>query len=241
MPAATSAESARRASDLTLRAPGRPSLARLRSIARCASRSDWTKTAVEAPRESASSPIAPEPANRSRTAISSTGPIRLNAASRTRSPVGRVSPLGAKMRAPLCLPAMILTGEPAEDRPRGPGESAHRERQCEVEADVLALDGEVDQDRTDTRHSRDGDGPQPAHPPHTSEPAPDDRPGKPDREHVPDDDAGDETETDRGQPVPRRHLGLHVLACEDTLDLVVQRPFVVDERVGGLARPLEQL
>ncbi len=41
--------------------------------------------------------------------MSSTGPIRLKAASRTRSPVGRVSPFGAKIRAPLRLPAMILT------------------------------------------------------------------------------------------------------------------------------------
>ena len=41
--------------------------------------------------------------------MSSTGPIRLKAASRTRSPVGLVSPLGAKIRAPFRLPAMILT------------------------------------------------------------------------------------------------------------------------------------
>ena len=38
------------------------------------------------------------------------GPIRLKAASRTRSAVGRVSlPFGAKMRAPFREPAMILT------------------------------------------------------------------------------------------------------------------------------------
>src|ERR671925_1636556 len=41
--------------------------------------------------------------------IPSTGPTRLKTASRTRSPVGRVSrPLGAKIRAPLREPAMIL-------------------------------------------------------------------------------------------------------------------------------------
>src|SRR5207302_5293774 len=89
-------------------APVSSSLSRLRSIARLASRSDSTKTARAAPRESASSPIAPEPAKRSSTEAPSTGPIRLKAASRTRSPVGRVStPLGAKMRAPLRDPATI--------------------------------------------------------------------------------------------------------------------------------------
>ena len=53
-----------------------------------------------------------DPANRSSTFASSAapGPSRLNAASRTRSAVGRVSrPFGAKMRAPLCEPAMIRT------------------------------------------------------------------------------------------------------------------------------------
>ena len=67
-------------------------------------------TREAAPRESASSPIAPEPAKRSSTVAPSTGPIRLKAASRTRSEVGRVSvPLGAKIRAPLLLPATIRT------------------------------------------------------------------------------------------------------------------------------------
>src|SRR5262245_9206299 len=182
-----------------------PSLSRLRSIARCASRSDSTKTAVSAPRESASRPIAPEPANRSSTAISSTGPMRLNAASRTRSPVGRVSPFGAKIRAPFRLPAMILTAEPAHDRPRRPGERAHREGQREMEADVLALDREIAHHRADARHGRDGDGPQLAHPPQAREPAPDERPGQPDREVDADQDADDQTEPDRGQPLPRRH------------------------------------
>src|SRR5262245_24049434 len=93
------------------RAPESLSLSRLRSIACRASRSVSTKTAVVAPRESASSPIAPEPAKRSSTVASSTGPIRLKAASRARSEVGRVScPFGAKIRAPFFEPAMILTG-----------------------------------------------------------------------------------------------------------------------------------
>src|SRR5438094_4805985 len=96
----------------TTRAPVRPSFSRLREIVRHASRSDSTNVADAAPRESASSPIAPEPAKRSSTVASSTGPIKLKAASRTRSPVGRVSiPLGAKIRAPLREPAMIRIGE----------------------------------------------------------------------------------------------------------------------------------
>src|SRR4051794_3021185 len=81
-------------------------------MTRQASRLDSTKVACAAPRESASSPIAPDPANRSSTSASSTGPIRLNAFSRTRSEVGRVScPLGAAMRCPLCEPAMIRIDE----------------------------------------------------------------------------------------------------------------------------------
>ena len=106
-----SAESTWRASRQRTVAPVSSSFARFRSIARQASRSDSTKTALAAPRESASSPIAPEPAKRSSTAAPSTGPIRLNAASRTRSDVGRgVVPFGAKIRAPRLLPPMIRTG-----------------------------------------------------------------------------------------------------------------------------------
>src|SRR5512132_4152145 len=93
------------------RAPVRPSLSRLRSIVRRASRSFSTKTALAAPRESASRPIAPEPAKRSSTVAPSTGPIRLKAASRTRSAVGRVScPFGATIFVPRFSPAMILNG-----------------------------------------------------------------------------------------------------------------------------------
>src|SRR5215475_14107033 len=79
-------------------------------MARSASRSLSTKTALAAPLESASRPMAPEPAKRSTTVAPSTGPIRLKAASRARSEAGRVScPFGAKIRAPLLEPAMILT------------------------------------------------------------------------------------------------------------------------------------
>ena len=75
---------------------------------RHASRSDSTKTTRSAPRERASSPSAPEPANRSSTSAPSTGPIRLNAFSRTRSEVGRVAmPFGAAIRCPRWVPAMI--------------------------------------------------------------------------------------------------------------------------------------
>ena len=80
-----------------------------RSITRHASRSRSTKTQREAPRESASRPIAPEPANRSSTRAPSTGPDEANAASRTRSPVGRVTtPFGAAIPCPLREPATIL-------------------------------------------------------------------------------------------------------------------------------------
>src|SRR5687767_13670724 len=85
-------------------------------MAWAATRSLSTKVARAAPRDSASRPIAPEPANRSRTSMPSTGPIRLKAASRTRSPVGRVSrPPGAKIRVPLREPAMIRIGEEPVD------------------------------------------------------------------------------------------------------------------------------
>ena len=89
---------------------GSSSLSRLALIVRQASRSSSTNVAVAAPRLSASSPSAPEPAKRSSTSASSTGPIRLNAFSRTRSEVGRVSsPFGAAIRRPRWVPAMILT------------------------------------------------------------------------------------------------------------------------------------
>ncbi len=73
--------------------------------------SESTKTQLAAPRESASRPRPPEPANRSQTSAPSTGPIRLKAVSRTKSEVGRVAvPRGASKRRPLSSPAMIRIG-----------------------------------------------------------------------------------------------------------------------------------
>ena len=97
------------ASAQTTLAPVSFSCSRFSEIVLHAARSLSTKVTLAAPRESASRPSAPEPAKRSSTLAPSTGPIRLNAASRTRSPVGRVaSPLGAAIRLPRCVPAMIL-------------------------------------------------------------------------------------------------------------------------------------
>jgi hypothetical protein len=79
-------------------------------MTRAASALDSTNTQRPAPRESASIPIAPEPAKRSSTVASSTGPIRLNAASLTRSDVGLVAtPRGAAIPCPFREPAMIRT------------------------------------------------------------------------------------------------------------------------------------
>ena len=86
----------------------RPSDSRFCRITRHAAASVSANTQRRAPRESASSPSAPEPAKRSSTEASSTGPTRLKSASRTRSPVGRVcSPFGAAILRPRCVPAMI--------------------------------------------------------------------------------------------------------------------------------------
>ena len=69
-------------------------------------RADRARGAVDerrlaAPRESASIPSAPEPANRSSTRAPSSGPSSENSASRTRSDVGRVAaPRGAASRRP---------------------------------------------------------------------------------------------------------------------------------------------
>ena len=79
-------------------------------MTRHASRSRSTKTQREAPRESASRPIAPEPAKRSSTRAPSIGPTIANADSRTRSPVGRVTtPFGAAIPWPFREPATIRT------------------------------------------------------------------------------------------------------------------------------------
>src|SRR6266480_3951626 len=110
--------------------PGWSSSANLRASTRCttvrsstlrsvmlalsddnASRWISTKSALTAPRESASRPSAPEPANRSSTRAPRSGRWRMeNHASRTRSPVGRTaSPDGVLRRRPLKSPAIIRT------------------------------------------------------------------------------------------------------------------------------------
>src|ERR671915_539267 len=81
-------------------------------MARMAAAALSTKVALAAPRESASMPSAPEPANRSSTRAPSTRSARIeNSASRTRSDVGRVSvPAG---------PAITRTGGPRAEGSRG--------------------------------------------------------------------------------------------------------------------------
>src|SRR6266566_5049812 len=78
--------------------------------ARCSS----TKSAVAAPRDSASRPRAPDPANRSSTRAPRMERCRmLNHASRTRSAVGRIlSVAGVLRRRPLNSPAMMRTMPP---------------------------------------------------------------------------------------------------------------------------------
>src|SRR6187397_1200738 len=170
-----------------------------------ASRSDSTKTTELAPRDRASRPIAPEPAKRSSTAMSSTGPIRLNAASRTRSPVGRVSPLRAKIRAPFRLPAMIRTNQAARDRPSRPRERAHRERDGEVEPDKLLVGHEIGRDRSQAGYEADHDGPERAEFPGGREHARSDRDDHCGREVDQQDRTDDQAEHDRRQPVARGH------------------------------------
>ena len=135
------------------------SLSRLAPIVRQASRFDSTNVALAAPRLSASSPIAPEPAKRSSTSASSTGPIRLNAFSRTRSEVGRVvAPRGRGDPMPAvaagddphldgmvpgtAVPGTGLRHSAAADR----GDHVHARRGCErrVECRPLPVDVEVD-------------------------------------------------------------------------------------------------
>ena len=78
--------------------------------------SDSTSSASAAPRDSASSPTAPEPANRSsepRPSSSVSVASVVNSASRTRSEVGRVSrPDGAASRRPPYRPATIAQRHP---------------------------------------------------------------------------------------------------------------------------------
>src|SRR5664280_169074 len=111
--------SATRASERRTRAFGAasPSEARFARSARSASASRSTNTALAAPRESASMPRPPLPANRSSTFAPPTSSSIANSASRTRSDVGRVTrPLGAWICLPPRSPAitrMRLTVTPA--------------------------------------------------------------------------------------------------------------------------------
>ena len=84
----------------------------LRRSTAAARRSDSTNSACAAPRDSASSPSAPEPAHRSSTlAPASPGSCSsaANSASRTRSDVGRVPVGGTASRRPPATPAMTRT------------------------------------------------------------------------------------------------------------------------------------
>ena len=78
------------------RAPSKPQLVEVAPIVRQASRSDSTNTQLAAPRESASSPIAPEPAKRSITVAPSTGPDQVER--RLAHEVGRRPCVGALRR-----------------------------------------------------------------------------------------------------------------------------------------------
>jgi hypothetical protein len=90
------------------------------AAARAAGGARSTKVTCAAPRESASRPSAPEPANRSSTrAPGRSCCSALIHASRTRSVVGRVrSPGGAAIVRPRQRPAMILMRRPQVDQPR---------------------------------------------------------------------------------------------------------------------------
>ncbi len=90
-----------------------PSAARLPFSALTALASRSTNTALSAPRDSASMPSAPVPANRSSTLAPSTLPSIANTASLTRSEVGRVAlPVGAFSRLPPRRPAITRMRQP---------------------------------------------------------------------------------------------------------------------------------
>src|SRR3954470_4551139 len=94
----------------------------LARIASTAGRARSTRRASAAPRESASRPTAPVPANRSRNRLPRSGGTpcssMLSRASRARSLVGRVSrPGGATRCRPRCRPAMIRTKPGGFDTP----------------------------------------------------------------------------------------------------------------------------
>ena len=76
-----------------------------------------TKSAVAAPRERASNPRAPDPANRSKTrAFGRSGASRFSRRSRTTSDVGRTRAPGDTRSRPAHLPETILTASPARSR-----------------------------------------------------------------------------------------------------------------------------
>ena len=91
------------------RAPASPHSRVTASMASAARRSLSTNVTCAAPRDRASSPSAPLPANKSSTrALSMRGCSQLNRVSRTRSGVGRIStPAGNRSRRPRCRPAMM--------------------------------------------------------------------------------------------------------------------------------------
>src|SRR3990170_2319521 len=111
VPAAPSLVASRRQILVT---PVKPNASTLRRMAARAWALSSMKTQKRAPRDSASSPSAPEPAKRSSTRAPSNSTwgapcsSTLNRAWRTRSEVGRVaSPLGASIWVPLNLPATM--------------------------------------------------------------------------------------------------------------------------------------
>ena len=101
---------------------GSPSVVALSCIIRAVRRSDSTEVTTPAPRDIASSPMAPEPAYRSRKRSPVSEPSwdssAENSASRTRSAVGRVaSPVGVLRRRPPAVPPMIRVMSSPGTRP----------------------------------------------------------------------------------------------------------------------------
>ena len=111
-------------------APGSPTTRTFAEITSAAFRSDSTSTTRAAPRDSASSPIAPDPAYRSSTAspwkLPNSDSSDENSASRTRSAVGRVPlPGGTAIRRPPAAPPTIrVTSSPGTRWSRTPARSA---------------------------------------------------------------------------------------------------------------------
>src|SRR5262249_24441573 len=115
--------------------------------------------------------------------------IRLKAASRARSEVGRVScPFGVKIRAPLLMPAMILTDTSRTNR--AAQTCLWTESHTFVAVAMSARDSSNGQST---------------------------RTAQPSRQRV------------------------DLRAREETIDFVVERPFVRDQFLGELPRPFEQL